>query len=610
MKILKGFKKDYVGRLLWAEADPNSRFKYTIWFDYTRRLINELSEGDLVAAPNFATDSNGICYSILQLISVMPVHYALGTDKRDLRGFPGFVMQAAKSASADWTEQEFESYEDTTKVICEAIPTNLEYNNRNEAAEIINEKAMAMVGKDVYILDNNLTNKIFNRGIDPKSENVIESGNLIRDEEVKILLRMEDLIKTHFGIFGFTGVGKSNLISTLISKLLSSKESVKIVLFDLLDEYTGLLIDQLLEIDGKIICLGENTLMKPIFDYINNPSVDKINFARNTFLKNMLLPKGLRAEKKNFTNSIQKLLENNNIRIFEESIRRTVSDFLEENWDDVINRFGKTKVGKLNKMKNDVFSHILNDELTPELSKALLKKLGFEGFRDKPVSSVTDVLEESDLKERLEFTLIEELKIISKGTKEKISEKIKIEMRSIIDDLNDEKKSSLYIITSHDSNKVRKFANNLGRYLFSSRRTRGLISPLVLFLFDEADQFIPGRTRIESEGLSKAIIETLSRRGRKFGIGVGIATQRSAYLDTNIMGQLHTYFISKLPREYDRSVVGEAFSLSIDQFSQTFKFGKGQWLVVSHEATGIDMPIPIQAPNAEQRIRNYLEGSD
>ena len=154
---------------------------------------------------------------------------------------------------------------------------------------------------------------------------------------------------------------------------------------------------------------------------------------------------------------------------------------------------------------------------------------------------------------------------------------------------------------------MRRFANDLGQYLFWNRRSNGTISPLVLFIFDEADQFIPGGTpRSDSEKISKSIIETLTRRGRKFGIGVGIATQRSAYLDTNIMGQLHTYFISKLPRKYDRDVVGEAFSLSPDHFTQTFKFQKGQWLLVSHEATGIDMPIPIQALNAEKRIKDFL----
>ena len=57
---MEDFKKNYVGRLLWAEADPNTRFKYTIWFDYTRKLVNDLNDGDLVAVPNFATDSEGV----------------------------------------------------------------------------------------------------------------------------------------------------------------------------------------------------------------------------------------------------------------------------------------------------------------------------------------------------------------------------------------------------------------------------------------------------------------------------------------------------------------------------------------------------------------------
>jgi DNA helicase HerA-like ATPase len=234
-----------------------------------------------------------------------------------------------------------------------------------------------------------------------------------------------------------------------------------------------------------------------------------------------------------------------------------------------------------------------------------MNKLGF-GDSLASISSVQDVNKENDLKEKIEYTLIEQLKQIVETREVQISKNAKIGMREIINDLNDESKASLYLVTSHDPNKVRSFANNLGRYLFRNRRVSGTTSPLIIFLFDEADQFIPGTPRSDSEKLSKAIIETLTRRGRKFGIGIGIATQRSAYLDTNIMGQLHTYFISKLPREYDRNVVAEAFSLSPDQFTQTFKFQKGQWLLVSHEATGIDMPIPIKAPNAEDRIKNFV----
>lgn len=607
---MEAFRKDVVGRLLWAEADSNTRFKYTIWFDYTRKLVNDLHEGDLVTVPNFATDSNGIRYSILQLVTVMPMHYALGTDIKDLKGYPGFVMQAAKSASADWTEQETESYEDTTKIICEAVPTNLEYDENNSKEPVQSERAMAMVGKDVYTLTSEMTEKIFNRGINKDVENIIEIGDLARDIGVKIYVRVEDLIKTHFGVFGFTGVGKSNLISSLVSNLLSTDEPIKIVLFDLMDEYTGLLADQLLSHNGKIICLGEKTLMKPVFDYANKPSTDKLDFAVNTFLKNILLPRGLKGEKIKFNPLIMKMLQSGKIKIFDEALTRTVEDFLTEVWPNVEERFGNTKKGKLKEVKNDVFVEHLKDELTPKLAQEFINKLGFGNeFISRPIASVTEMLNEPDLKDRIQYTLIESLKQIVKSSKIEISEKAKIGIQEIINDLNDESKTSLYLVVSHDSHKVRRFANDLGQYLFWDRRLKGTISPLVLFIFDEADQFIPGTPRSDSEKLSKSIIETLARRGRKFGIGAGIATQRSAYLDTNIMGQLHTYFISKLPREYDRKVVGEAFSLSPDQFTQTFKFQKGQWLLVSHDATGIDMPIPIQAPNAEKRIKDFLNKS-
>ncbi|MGF1496771.1 MAG: hypothetical protein ACFB8W_08095 [Elainellaceae cyanobacterium] len=45
---------------------------------------------------------------------------------------------------------------------------------------------------------------------------------------------------------------------------------------------------------------------------------------------------------------------------------------------------------------------------------------------------------------------------------------------------------------------------------------------------------------------------TLARRGRKFGLGIGISTQRIANLDVNTLAQSHTYFVSKLPRQYAR----------------------------------------------------------
>jgi hypothetical protein len=45
----------------------------------------------------------------------------------------------------------------------------------------------------------------------------------------------------------------------------------------------------------------------------------------------------------------------------------------------------------------------------------------------------------------------------------------------------------------------------------------------------------------------------------------------------------------------DRQAVGEAFGVSEELLHQTFKFKKGQWLLISHDATGLEaIPVPIK----------------
>jgi len=595
VKMMSIFRDDLVGRLLWAEPDAATRFRYTIWFDYTRRLLNDLHEGDLVVVPNFATNSEGLKYSILQIISVFPRHYALGSDIGDLKGFPGFVMQAAKSASADWTDQESEPFGDTTKVICECIPTNFETDHYGNIGA---ESAMAMVGKDVNVVNTDMTNRIFNMGIDTDVEDVIKGGVLIRDENINIHVRVEDLIKTHFGIFGFTGVGKSNLVSTMVSNLLKTNNPIKIVLFDLMDEYTGLLADQLFINDGRLICLGEKTLMKPIFDYVNyDYNLQYEKEAVEKFIDTLLLPKGLK--KKEIIEKYKKLAPHllKKVRIKEHDTEK-VSNFIKSNKSLLFH--SSMGIATRNEIKTvlKLFEPYETQELTPKLAKELMDQ----------ISNLLTTFKKSTAIDRVEG-LNSELKEIANAEDKGINPHIQITTKDLLKELSDDSKSGLYIITSHDPDKIREYAHKLGTSIFENRRLKGRFTPTVCFVFDEADEFMPGSSfspKDDSYKLSRTIIETLARRGRKFGLGLGIATQRSAYLDTKTIGQLHTYFISKLPRKNDRDVVASAFGISEDQLTQTFKFLKGHWLLVSHDATGIDMPIPIKTDNAEMRIKKFL----
>ena len=100
----------------------------------------------------------------------------------------------------------------------------------------------------------------------------------------------------------------------------------------------------------------------------------------------------------------------------------------------------------------------------------------------------------------------------------------------------------------------------------------------------------------------------LLRQGRKYGLGGCIATQRIAYLNSNALQQLHTYFVGILPRPYDRNLVSNTFT--IDQWipEKTLEFAPREWLLSSYIATGIDnVPIFIKADNvAEKEIESVL----
>jgi len=106
------YVNDLTGTLIALQEDDNARFKFEIWFDYTRRGMNLVREGAMLAVPNFASGSRTQHFSILEVVTVLPMHYGLGTDSS---GYPGFVVEAAKSAALEWEEQEHEATEDTTK---------------------------------------------------------------------------------------------------------------------------------------------------------------------------------------------------------------------------------------------------------------------------------------------------------------------------------------------------------------------------------------------------------------------------------------------------------------------------------------------------------------
>lgn len=599
-EIQEIFIKDRLGRLMRMEESQQTRYQFEVWFEYTRRTMVELREGTLLAVRNFATTETESHYSILEVISIMPVHYALG-ESRD--GYPGFVMEAARNIATDWLSQENRSQEDTTVIRCTAVPTGLEFVESSDGRNLAQEQGLPMIGADVRVLNRDATENIVNREIDLTRDHVITGGAWLVDNQVPIYIRAEEFVRVHFGIFGFTGVGKSNIVSTYVADILRSAQErnqpVKVILFDLMSEYTVLLLDQLLSLDNAwLLGLDEYTFPGSVIDYLGGDRTQQPN-AINHLARSTLYPRALEGIRGSFQPAFGRLLTASKIRIRWETMA-TFDDFLRRSIH--ILEAGRQSGGRVNPCQDIINTF---ESLRVERFGSQIIAQAIAIIDAQPPASKDDV--------RRAITQFRELlEDAQRKLQRQFPPSAVMCLNDLLRELDNPDTSCLVIVQSHDPDDLREFAYELGLELYHWRRRLGRIDPLVSFVFDEADEFIPLHAdRDTSYSRSAWIAETLARRGRKFGVGIGICTQRVANLRTNVMAQPHTYLISKLPRQYDRQAIVDAFGLSEDMFSQTFKFAPGDWLLVSHDATGLKgVPIPIHADDANQRISAFLNNLD
>jgi hypothetical protein len=178
-----------------------------------------------------------------------------------------------------------------------------------------------------------------------------------------------------------------------------------------------------------------------------------------------------------------------------------------------------------------------------------------------------------------------------------------------IRELLEDKTTNLLCVSISDPYTIKDLAIDLTQDLLIRRKRMFQVKPYILLVFDEAQEFMPN-TPSGIEGKCSAQVETLLRQGRKYGLGVCIATQRVAYLNTNALQQLHTYFVGTLPRPYDRNLISETFMIDKGILEKTLEFAPGEWLLSSYIATGMEnVPIFIKADNAENEVEKYLKKS-
>jgi len=99
--------------------------------------------------------------------------------------------------------------------------------------------------------------------------------------------------------------------------------------------------------------------------------------------------------------------------------------------------------------------------------------------------------------------------------------------------------------------------------LFNERRA--LKIPPFLLVLEEAHQFSPEQASKE-QAISRSIIRTIAREGRKFGAALCLISQRPVQLDTTTLSQCNTKIILRITNPYDLKHLAQSAE-AIDQRS-------------------------------------------
>ena len=579
-------------------SGTSSRYDCRIKVEYHKDIMGIIEEGMLVAVRNFRSTPEQQRYSLMVISRVWPEHYGL----KGLSDHSYYPMQfeIIQQSVNDWDTSD----KSTMMVQISALPINYDLIIANGSSEPEYERGFSypVIGAEAQILNKEIISHMYNQKIldklgyvpgnivDPHKDPRIGTIRMFQstEEKIPIYVDFESMVRYHFGIFAFTGAGKSNLLSTVLRRILTNAPDIKIVVFDISSEYPFLLMDLLSDekISSKIIL--ENPVMNADQFYLS--VVKPREYENDDRVKTIF----------------GKIFNQKKITYYLKPESKVPS------YGDIIDELKGLRANSLDK------PHYIN---AIDRIKEFIQD--YKAINDLTDSSTIDEefiaqLDEKGRTAVVEFNISDRSGVYSWATSRlalqdnlKRAEKQKQVTGGLdIDGIRDlvEKESRLTCISISDPLAIKELVIHLAREFLQRRKRSFKVKPYILFVFDEAQEFVPDLPG--SSGIDKdcsKMVETLLRQGRKYGLGGCLATQRIAYLNTNALQQLHTYFVGTLPRPYDRTVVSDTFTIDKQILEKTLEFAPGEWLLSSFIATGMEnVPIFIRADNAEIEVEKIL----
>lgn len=621
-----------VGKLVGSEYDRRSKkWQYRIYFDYDNDLMKNLKKSSLFGVESHESANQKKARAVLRTVYTEIFDNRLNMRKnfpgviqdpndevkraqgvfRELMGNPHDV-EKDPVAHAKWEEEIGSSGQ--TKISILAEQTGLALDGEGKVRK---NYQRPRVGADVEILDKDGLDSIYN-----KSGDVVSIGlGKLHGVDLEIKLDVRKMVTQHSGLFGSTGAGKSNMVSNIIRKLVGG--SANVVVFDIEEEYSALLADCFDDDHRFIAFVDEDSIPYDMKQHMKGVVVNAEEAAKE-YVEQMSdkMPDELAKHKENFVPVFKKMIEEKRIRFLAPREMVKISDFitqvlgdfheipgLEESKSGMCMRMQKWKdkesVDRVNGFNVNTLSNFRSHYEKKYNDLLGINEHVAQGMQmfERDIDLVDDWIKKLEFQESVE------------------SNGFLLDRKLFIDLCQNKNSNSLVVLQSENEEVMLEMVGELitdkANGIFRIRKTgKTTDSPLTLFVFDEADRFIPQSvdkrhdevSRIkDAQIIAKSAVGTLVRKGRKIKLGAMIATQRTTYMDTSVMGQIHTYYVSWLPRREDRQRVSEGFGLSDEDSAVTNEFSAGDWMILSKNATGLrNRPIIVEAYDANEVVKEHV----
>ncbi|MHB0767130.1 ATP-binding protein [Bradyrhizobium sp. 5.13L] len=346
----------------------------------------------------------------------------------------------------------------------------------------------------------------------PTGSDQINVGFLQQDRSVVAYVDVEEMLSKHFAVLGSTGVGKSTGVSLLLNEILKARPNLRIFLLDVHNEYGRCFGD-------RALVLNPRNLKLPFWLFNFEEIVDVLFGGRSGVPEELdvlaeVIPiaKGIYTQ---YQNSDRLGLK----RIDPKQVGFTVDTPVPYRLVDLISLIDE-RMGKLENRSSRIIYHKLISRI--------------EAVRNDP---------------RYAF-MFDNANVGGDTMAEVISHLFRLPANG--------KPMTVMQLAGFPAEVIDSVVSVLCRMAFDFGLWSDGVSPM-LFVCEEAHRYASADRNV-GFGPTRKAVSRIAKEGRKYGVYLGLITQRPAELDATIISQCNTLFTMRLANERDQALLRAAVS--------------------------------------------------